>query len=134
MIQLIQIISKGVIYSIVFICMMSCSDDFLNSHENQTIVTVDTTISLLTRSSQYQYTVNIPGLSDSFYSIGNYPKWMYFDYLVGGFINGSTVLTFTIGDIPETFALVTEKSEITLVIDNYGIYVIEIYFTGSRGG
>ncbi len=115
------------------LCLMgSCSDDFLdNDVGQQTSEVTRTDLYITTSTGYYEYTVSVPNAGNAAYSIGLYPKWLVFKYLRGSFENDTTILKFTVQNVPASFESGTYESVLTLVVEGVGIHTISIYFVNE---
>ena len=99
-----------------------CSDDFLDAVKKQPTTRSSNALYITPTSGYMEHTVAVPNTDDNEYSIGQQPKWLDFRYSKGRLKDGSVTLKFTVRDMGPG----TGKSELTLIVEDAGIYVIPV--------
>ncbi len=108
-----------------------CSDDFLEYPQKYPTRRSDVALYFTPSTGYYEHTVTIPGLGNRAYSVGMCPKWLTFKYLKGNFANDVAVLKFTVQNVPASFAPGTYESELSLTVEDFGVFKIPVYFTNE---
>lgn len=103
---------------ILFMTVISCSDDFLSKNEVN-LYTVSDTLFLTSDQQNIETTVQLPTTISSDFSIFMQPKWLLFDAMHGTISNGVVPLSFSVVEenIMTWYPIIYQTYYATLILD-----------------